>query len=65
MTSRQVFSFTAAYLLSGDERHLEVARRGVEYLLAHAWDERYGGWYDRLTVDGAALDSTKTAANEL
>jgi len=60
-----VFSFTTAYLLSGDERHLEVARRGVEYLLAHAWDERYGGWYDRLTEDGAVLDDTKTAPSEL
>jgi len=29
-----------------------VARHGVEYLLTHAWDDRYGGWYDRLTVDG-------------
>lgn len=65
MIGRHVFSFTAAYLLSGDERHLEVARRGVEYLLAHAWDDRYGGWYDRLTVDGEVLDGTKTAANEL
>ena len=65
MISRQVFSFTVAYLLSGDDRHLDLARRGVEYLLAHAWDERYGGWYDRLTVDGAVLDETKTAANEL
>ena len=65
MIGRQVFSFTAAYLLSGEDRHLEVARLGVEYLLAHAWDDRYGGWYDRLTVDGEVLDSTKTAANEL
>jgi len=65
MISRQVFSFTAAYLLSGEDRHLEVARQGVEYLLAHAWDERYGGWYDRLTRDGEVLDDTKTAANEL
>lgn len=65
MISRQVFSFTAAYLLSGDERHLELARRGVLYLLAHAWDERYGGWYDRLSVDGAVLDDTKTAPSEL
>ena len=65
MISRQVFSFTAAYLLSGDDRHLEVARHGVEYLLAHAWDDRYGGWYDRLSVDGEVLDTTKTAANEL
>ena len=65
MISRQVFSFTAAYLLSGDERHLDVARRGVDYLLAHAWDEGYGGWYDRLSVDGEVLDSTKTVIVQL
>jgi hypothetical protein len=65
MIGRQVFSFTAAYLLAGEDRHLEVARLGVEYLLAHAWDDRHGGWYDSLTVDGEVLDDTKTAANEL
>jgi mannose/cellobiose epimerase-like protein (N-acyl-D-glucosamine 2-epimerase family) len=37
---------------------IEVARQGVEYLLAHAWDERYGGWYDRLSVDSEVLDGT-------
>ncbi len=65
MISRQVFSFTAAYLLSGEERHLDVARHGVDYLLDHAWDDRYGGWYDRLTVDGEVLDSTKAVAYQL
>jgi mannose/cellobiose epimerase-like protein (N-acyl-D-glucosamine 2-epimerase family) len=65
MIGRHVFSFTAAYLLSGEDRHLEMARRGVDYLMERAWDERYGGWYDRLTVDGEVLDSTKTAANEI
>jgi mannose/cellobiose epimerase-like protein (N-acyl-D-glucosamine 2-epimerase family) len=60
-----VFRFTAAYLLSGDEGHVEAARQGVEDLLAHAWDDSYGGWYDRLTVDGEAPERTKTAANEL
>ena len=65
MISRQVFSFTAAYLLSGDDRYLDVARQGVDYLLAHAWDERHGGWYDRLSVDGEVLDSTKTVIVQL
>jgi len=35
MISRQVFSFSAAYLLSGEEKYLEVAREGVGYLLEH------------------------------
>lgn len=65
MIGRQVFSFSAVYLLSGEDRFLEVARDGVEYLLAHAWDQRYGGWYDRLAADGSPAATTKTVAYQL
>jgi mannose/cellobiose epimerase-like protein (N-acyl-D-glucosamine 2-epimerase family) len=63
--SRQVFGFTAAYMLSGDEKYLDVARDGANYLYAHAWDSQYGGWYDKLTATGEPLTTTKTVALQL
>jgi cellobiose epimerase len=65
MISRQVFSFSAAYLLSGDEGYLDVAREGVDYLLTHAWDKEYGGWYNRLGPDGSPTNTTKTVSPQL
>ena len=50
--SRDVFGFSAAYLLSGEEKYLEAAREGLDYLLEHAWDEEYGGWFSRLSQTG-------------
>ena len=65
MVSRQVFSFSAAYLLSGDERYLSAAKQGATYLLEHAWDKEYGGWYQELTQTGEPKVTTKEAANQL
>ena len=65
MISRQVYGFSAAYLLSGDRKYLEVARGAVEYLLEYAWDRQYGGWFGVLTQSGEPKDSTKSVALQL
>jgi mannose/cellobiose epimerase-like protein (N-acyl-D-glucosamine 2-epimerase family) len=65
MISRQVFGFTSAYLLSGDEKYLETAREGVNYLLKYAWDHQYGGWYDFLDQYGNPKETTKTVPSQL
>jgi len=65
MISRQIFGFTSAYLLSGDETYLRTAREGAEYLLKYAWDEDYGGWYDVLDQRGNPKVTTKSVPNQL
>jgi cellobiose epimerase len=65
MISRQVFGFTAAYLMSGDEKYLESARSGADYLMTHAWDKEYGGWYDMLDKFGNPSLTTKSVPNQL
>ncbi|HUX96234.1 MAG TPA: AGE family epimerase/isomerase [Bacteroidales bacterium] len=65
MIGRQIYGFSCAYLLSGNETYLQSAKEGAEYLLDHAWDKNYGGWYDLLDEDGNAKVSTKTVPNEL
>jgi mannose/cellobiose epimerase-like protein (N-acyl-D-glucosamine 2-epimerase family) len=65
MISRQVFAFSAAYLMSGEEKYLDVAREGVEYLIGHAWDTEYGGWFDMLTQTGEPKETTKSVPMQL
>jgi mannobiose 2-epimerase len=59
MLSRHIFGFSVGYLLSGDQKYLDIARETVDYLLTHAWDPEYGGWYDVLDECGNPLETTK------
>ncbi|MFH1296390.1 MAG: AGE family epimerase/isomerase, partial [Bacteroidota bacterium] len=65
MISRQIFSFSTAYLLSGEEKYLEVARQAVNYLLTYGWDQQYGGWFGNLSPDGEPKETSKPAASQL
>ncbi len=59
MISRNIFGYAAAYLMSGNETDLRIARDTVDFLLKHAWDEEFGGWYDVLNRNGSPLARTK------
>jgi mannose/cellobiose epimerase-like protein (N-acyl-D-glucosamine 2-epimerase family) len=65
MISRQIFSFSTAYLLSGEDKYLEVAREAVDYLLKYGWDKEYGGWFGYITQTGAPKDTCKGASVQL
>lgn len=54
---RQIYVFSHAYQL-GYEPGLELAKRGYDYLIAHAWLGEDGGWARRLSANGAVLDAT-------
>ncbi|MCE5347931.1 MAG: AGE family epimerase/isomerase [Bacteroidales bacterium] len=59
MISRHLFSYSVAYLLSGDEENLIIAHNTVKWLLDHAWDKEYGGWFDALDEKGNPVQMTK------
>ncbi len=65
MISRQVFGFSAAYLLFGEMKYLEIAREGADYLMEHAWDKKNGGWFDRVTQSGEPKANTKNISLQL
>jgi len=65
LISRHVYGFSAAYMLTGDERYLAVARNGANYLIEHAWDKAHSGWYDLLTENGRPLKRTKSVSLQL
>ena len=43
MKSRQTFAYGVAYHVTGEERYLEYARAGVQWLREHAYDRAAGG----------------------
>jgi cellobiose epimerase len=60
MVSRHLFSYSVAYLLSGDEDNLKIADNTLKWLLENAWDKEYGGWFDALDAGGKPVQTTKT-----
>lgn len=65
MISRQIFSFSTAYLLSGEEKYLDVAREAVDYLLKYGWDQEYGGWYESISQTGQPKSTDKRASSQI
>lgn len=59
MISRNIFGYAAAYLMTGEESYLRIARNTVDFLIEHAWDGEFGGWYDILDRNGNPLERTK------
>ncbi len=60
MISRHLFSYSVSYLLSGNKDDLKVAEKTVKWLLDHAWDKEYGGWFDSMDENGNPVETTKT-----
>lgn len=52
MMGRQIFTYSIYYMTTGRSEMLEYARAGVRWLIDHAWDKTYGGWYAELDKDG-------------
>ena len=58
--SRLVFGFASAYMLTGDDRFLDAAEKGTEYLRDHMrfydLDENVAYWYHGIDVHGRRED---------
>jgi mannose/cellobiose epimerase-like protein (N-acyl-D-glucosamine 2-epimerase family) len=44
-TSRDAWTFSRAFMVTGDERYLAHAAHALDFLYAHGWDSTRGGWY--------------------
>ena len=55
--SRQVYGYSVAFMLTGEERYLDYAKAGIDWIEANAKDPVHGGYYSRLTEDGEPLDA--------
>lgn len=59
MLSRHLYSYAAAYLMSGNEDHLEQAEAVFDFMIDHGWDEQFGGWYNAVHPSGEVADDSK------
>ncbi|WP_432477403.1 AGE family epimerase/isomerase [Nocardioides sp. GXQ0305] len=51
--ARGVYGYSVAFHLTGEEKYLEYARAGLQWIEENAYDETYEGWYRDLTDTGA------------
>ena len=64
MIGRQVFTYCAAFHITGDTAYLAPAKAGVDWLLQHAWDSTLGGWHGLLDAQGNALGNEPRTAQD-
>lgn len=63
--SRDAYGFVRAFMLTGDETYLKYARRALDFMYAHCWDQANGGWYDNNNrLGNPAGSTTKTAFDQ-
>ncbi len=60
MIGRHIFSYSVAYLMTGNEEYLDIAERTRDFLLEYAWDNENGGWYDVLNRAGTPEHKSKS-----
>jgi len=61
--SRNAYGMARAYMLTGDTTYLGFAKRALNWMYTHAWDNNYGGWFQDIDINGNPIYPTgdKTA----
>lgn len=58
--ARMIYTYSSAHRAGyGGGACLPIARQGVDFVLAHFWDDAHGGWYWTAERDGAPLNTSK------
>ncbi|NQV16007.1 AGE family epimerase/isomerase, partial [bacterium] len=56
--TRNVYGFSRAYMMTGDDIYREYAEAGLDFMYEHAWDDINGGWFSQLDINGDVIDAT-------
>lgn len=59
--ARLVYAFAIGYELTREQRYLDAAQRGADFLLAHFRDPVHGGFFTRVAADGSVVHAAKSA----
>ncbi len=54
--ARQVYGYSLAFTLTGEERYLTYASAGIDWINAKAKDPVYGGYFGQLKEDGTPVN---------
>lgn len=52
--ARHAYGYTRAFMLTGNESYLEIARKALDFMYKYAWDESNGGWFNRIDPVGTS-----------
>ena len=58
--ARQVYGYSLAFLLTGQDRYLTYAKAGIDWINTKAKDPVYGGYYGALDVGGEPINPRPT-----
>ena len=59
LNGRTLWSFSAAYRVTGRKEYLDIATRARDYIMEHFYDPEFGGVFWSLNADGTPLDTKK------
>jgi len=59
LNSRILWTFSAAYRVTGDTSYLRIATRAKDYCMEYFLDKEFGGAYNSLNYKGEPLDARK------
>jgi mannose/cellobiose epimerase-like protein (N-acyl-D-glucosamine 2-epimerase family) len=64
--TRNAYGLTRAYMLTGNDAYLDLARGALDFMYAHGWDPTHGGWYGELDRFGNPINPSgeKTAFDQ-
>jgi len=54
-----IYALAAVYEVTGNKEALEAAQRGFAWLEYHAHDNNYGGYFEKLTLEGNPIWNTR------
>lgn len=57
LNARILWSFSAAYSITKDEKHKRLAKEAYEYIIRHFYDSEFGGIYWSINTDGSPKDT--------
>ena len=59
LNSRILWAFSAAYQVTHNKEHLDIAKRAYDYIQTYFLDKEYGGIYWTVDYNGTPLDTKK------
>jgi len=60
MQLRMIFTLASAHRAGyGEGRCVEASRQGIDFLLEHFWDQKYGGWHWVADRQGLPIETSK------
>jgi mannobiose 2-epimerase len=59
LNARILWTFSAAYIYTKEEKYLAIAHRAYQYLINNFLDKQYGGFYWAVNKDGKTVEDKK------